>query len=276
MRMRHAHSATLFAALALSGCTLITGDYKVDDTAFPRDLDFTFQAMSPHAGLPMDVAVVDGEGFAQSRARIYLPPKPSGGGTYPDVAISLERALWKGNYKLYFYIDDNGNYLLDTADDARMRVLEHPWIEDVPASGVGSFSHSTQFKIFDTASIRTLGGDVLLHAPALDGLSGNVRDCLLGLVRNAISDSIEVRVFLEEADGTRRQMGLLKTFAGVELPSEITIEGIVDDGSSYVVEVVRDGESQTQEFPEHTGNIELQVNDWLGLRPAAITACQKK
>jgi hypothetical protein len=273
-------SRPLALTLALTGCTAVTGagDFKVDDTAFPRDLDYTFEAMQPHAAVPMEVAVVDELGFAQARARIYLPPRPARC-DYPDVRLTMERALWKGDYDLYFFIDGNPeNYLLDTDDAARTKVKdnEHPWIERVPASGVGSFSHSTNFRIFDTAELNTLGKSVVLQLPGLDSSSSAIRECLLGLISSSITkERIEVRVFLDEGDGTRRQMGTLIAYKGVPLPNEVRLEGIVDVGSNYTVEIDRGDETQSITFESVEDDIQISSQEWLGISLAAAAKCRQ-
>lgn len=275
------HSSRLFAScLALAGCTAVTsaGDFKVDDTAFTRDLNYTFLDMQPHAGVPMEVAVVDESGFAQARARIYLPPRPSSG-AYPVVNLTMERALWKGAYDLYFFIDGNpSNYLLDTVDEARTQVKddEHPWIEPVPADGVGSFAHSTNFRIFEPSDLKTLGKSVVLELPDLETPTGAARECLLALIADSIdSERLEVRVYLNEGDGMRRQMGALIAYRGVPLPKEVRIAGIVDVGSPYTVEIDRGDETQSLEFETAEDDLVISSQDWLGISLSAVARCRQ-
>jgi hypothetical protein len=266
----------LCASLSLAGaCSAVTSafDYHVDDTAFPRDFNYTFTDMGAHAGMPMDLAVVDASGFVQSRVRMYLPPKPDKG-AYPDVEVALEKALWTGSHRMFFYIDENTNYLLDTEDDARKKAKEHTWIEPIADSGTGSFKHNTKFQIFATTDLQTIGADVIIRTPTIADSTAANAACLLDLLRSKFMEQVEVRVFRHETDTDVRQMGMFRTYPGVPLPREIRLEGIVDKGSHYSVEIARDGEQSILDIPEVDGEILLKPEDWAGVSAAEILRCR--
>jgi hypothetical protein len=266
----------LCASLSLvAACSAATSafDYHVDDTAFPRDFNYTFTDMGAHAGMPMDLAVVDATGFVQSHVRMYLPPKPDKG-SYPDVSVALKNALWAGTHRMYFYIDENENYLLDTEDDARKKAKEHTWIEPVADTGTGSFKHSTKFQIFATTDLQTIGANVVIRMPALPDSTAANAACLLEVLRSKFKDQVEVRILRFESDGELRQMGMFRTYPGVPLPREVRLEGIVDKGSHYSVEIARDGEQSILDVPEADGEIVVKAEDWAGVSAADILRCR--
>ncbi|MFT3924718.1 MAG: hypothetical protein QM778_19415 [Myxococcales bacterium] len=258
--------------LSTLGCTVITDarDYEVDPAVAVRDLDFTFEKF-PHAGQPLDVAIVNSANQMQARARIVLSPEQSGG--LPSEHLVMSDTLRPGDYSLYFFVDPNENYMFDPN--------EHNWIEPVPASGKGEFTHSTMFaQDFAAKAPSELNADIVFELPALP-VGANV-DAFKACVSKKIEDIevFEIKVFLQSES---RQVGLFKTYTGNMLSKTlredgIRIDGILDAGSEYRIEVVQDGaqilKSEIVEAPADVNVPELRVpaDKWF---PFRVTDCLK-
>lgn len=236
---------TIFLAalgVCASACTLASGilGYEVDPSIETRDLSFRFVGMKPHQTTPLDVAVVDQDQVMQARARIFLPPAPSG--DYPDEVLRMEQALTPGAHKLFFYADSNGDYVIDDG--------EHIWIEEVPPSGAGEFTHSTTFQFFTEEDFATQNGDMVFAYPRLSGVEDDA-SAQCGAQHIAAFDTFELRVFLVSED---RQVGLIKSYRGTLLSADLRLNGILDAGSAYRLDVLVDGEVEASS--EHTAPVE--------------------
>ena len=265
-------SSFVCAATLLASCTLVTDarDYEVDPGVVTRDLDYSFESF-PHAGQPLDVAVVNSSKQMQARARILLAPNLPNG-EIPVEHLVLTRGLKPGDYELYFFADQNENYMFDQG--------EHNWIEPVPASGQGSFVHSTTFaQNFNENDFTQLNADIVFEIPslpagALTPAQESFRQCAAEKLES--SPVFEIKVFLKAES---RQVGLFKTYAGNRVSKElqqdgIRLEGILDAGSEYTIEVVLNGESSTTTVTApadiNTKELRVKADQWFPLR---VTDC---
>jgi hypothetical protein len=270
MRKRNRQPRVLLAwlgALALSGCTLITNanDRKVVDK--PIDLDFTFSEMGVHASLPLDVAIVSEDDVLSGRARILLPPAAT---PYPDVNVKLQKALAPGKNRLFFFIDNNQNNLVDSAERS---IVEHIWIEDVPTSGKGSFKHGINFRVFTEDDYQSLNKDIVFELPALPAAQ-RIRACLAKLIDEKIKESFELHVLLS-AD--QREVAYFKSFKGNPLPSEIRLTGVIDAPNEYRIDVVVDDEPNKSILLNSSVDDEAFVipsSRWFLGNNADVTACR--
>jgi hypothetical protein len=254
-------------ALALFACTLLTdaNDRKV--VAGPTDLDYTFIGMGVHASLPLDVAIVSEDDVLQGRARVLLPPAAD---PYPDVKVTLQKALPPGKNRLFFFIDNNDNNLVDSAPRS---IVEHIWIEDVPTSGKGSFKHGINFQVFKESDYQSLNTDIVFELPALPAAL-RARECLARLVDDAIKESFELHVFLT-AD--QHEVGYFKTFKGNPLPREIRLMGIIDAPNEYRIDVIIDDTQKNSinlSAPMGETEFSIPAARWFPGNNTQITACR--
>jgi hypothetical protein len=234
MRMFKFASAALSSA-ALVGCTLITDatDRKIVDG--PRDLNFSFEDLNVHRGLPLDVAVVNEDDVLQARARVILPPEQNAA-KYPIVPINLHRALPPGKNRLLFYIDNNNDNLINKQPNGD--ALEHVWIRDVPSSGSGSFAHTFDFNPFTEDDYTALNGDLIIGMPNAADAGAAVRLCLMKLFKDTVKDSVVIHVFSSEDD---REVAYFKTFPGNPTGTPEVFKGVIDAPNMYRIDVLVDG-----------------------------------
>jgi hypothetical protein len=272
-------AASLLLAPYHVSCTLVTGagDYEVDPVreqqeidkvamSKVRDLDYTMFKMSDfHAGLPLDVAVVDQDNVMQARARIMLAPQPVGENVVETV--HLDNALIAGPQQLFFYVDSQQNY---EVDGTAAQIIDHIWIKPVNADGSGEFTHSTMFQFFTEEAFRRLNGSLILKFPGQAALTEVQRRCLEMEIKDSFSSTFEVKIYLAQED---RQVGLFKTYKGGTLPSDNQIElvGILDAGNMYLIQTVLDGTIRREvkaDAPQpqndaDPGNLVIEPKDWL-------------
>ena len=265
-------TALLALLLGASACTFITdaNERKVGSGA-AGDLRITFKSMAVHQSLPMDIAIVNQDDILQGRARILLPPRPAVPG-YPDVQLVMEKTLGSGSYRLLFYIDDNGNNLVDR-NPKDNSVLEHVWIEPVPANKPGSFTHNIRFVPFSEQDYTNIGGDIVLAAPMVPaGASEAIKLCLTQKLNAVVRKNLEVKVLLAEDE---RQIGYFETFRGNPMPSDVRLVGIVDAPNSYRFDVFVDGEKKSSFNRESAVGAELVVpaSEWFPITVAEIGSC---
>jgi hypothetical protein len=256
-----------FVLLSLSACTLVTNanDRKISDK--PIDLDFTFSEMGVHASLPLDVAIVSEDDVLQGRARILLPPTAN---RYPDVNVKLQKALPPGKNRLFFFIDNNQNNLVDSAERA---IVEHIWIEDVPASGKGSFKHGINFRVFTEDDYQSLNKDVVFELPALPA-AVRIRACLAKLIDERVKESFELHVLLS-AD--QREVAYFKSFKGNPLPNEIRLTGVIDAPNEYRIDVVVDDDTKNSIILSSSVDEDefvIPSNRWFLGSNADVTGCR--
>jgi hypothetical protein len=266
MRIRHI-AATCSLALALPACTLITDAHEREVIDGPTDLEFSFSEMGVHASLPLDVAIVSEDDVLQGRARVLLPPAQD---AYPEVSVSLEKALPPGNNRLFFFVDNNENNRVDSAERA---IVEHIWIEDVPASGKGSFKHGINFRVFTEDDYQALNKDIVFELPALPAAL-RARECLAKLVDAAIEESLALHVFLGEE---QREVAYFKTFKGNPLPREIRLTGVIDAPNEYRIDVILDGERRNSinlSAPLGDEPFSIPANRWFPGSAVQINACR--
>jgi hypothetical protein len=261
----------LSALLGLAGCTLITNadDRKVVEggEGAARDLRFAFKNMGVHERLALDVAVVNAEDLLQGRARIILPPS-DGGARYPDVLLAMQRALVPGAYRLLFHVDGNDNNLVDSTPN---NIEEHIWIEDVPPSGSGSFSHSLNFRFFTEQDYSNVGRNIVLEMPGGAVPGEQARLCLRELLDENVQRILEVKFFIDDG----RQVAYFATFPGNPLPESITLTGIVDAPNKYTIDVFVDGR-RTKSFNrdvQATQGLTIPAAEWFPVPAAGLLTC---
>jgi hypothetical protein len=283
--MKHA----VLGFLLSTGCTLVTGasDYEVDPDkeqevidamllAETRDLDYGFAAMDAHADVALDVAVVNANDVMQARARIILPRPVEG--TYPTEQLVMKNALTPGEQRLFFYADSDANNTVNSkADD--LPAFEHIWIEPVPPSGMGLFTHSTNFIFFTEMDFDT-NEDLVLEPPMLE--LGNLdpaqlADCVNKKFDALFDETFEVKIFLTDED---RQVGYFKMYEGGTPPPEfrVRLPGIIDNGSDYSFQVLLDGKrDEGREFTIRApamGPLTVPASKWLGLEKLMAVTCR--
>lgn len=260
------------AAILLSGCTLISGvgDYEVvgDGDAGNgaaamtevRDLNFSFKGMVAHAAVPLDIAVVDEKDRLQARARVILPPLAT---PYPTEQIVMHNALTPGKQTLYFFADNDGDGQVDGAEN---KIVEHVWIEPVAASGVGEFTHNTNFDYFNQDAYTPLNGALVLEMPNPSGVAGME---LLSCIESKLGEQVDVELTLIEQD---RQVGLFRRYRGTELPTEIRLSGVLDGGSMYRIQVVIDGapKKTLEKRAPATDDLIVSAGEWFPSKLASI------
>jgi hypothetical protein len=261
-------AAAWLGLASLSACTLITdaNDRKVIDG--PTDLEFTFTEMGVHDSLPLDVAIVSEDDILQGRARVLLPPAAT---PYPEVTVRLQKALAPGKNRLFFFIDSNQNNKVDGAEN---RIDEHLWIEDVPASGKGSFKHSINFNPFTEDDYQSLNTDVVFELPMVPANAPRLRACLAKVLDDRIQESFELHVTLA-AD--QREVAYFKTFKGNPLPEEIRLTGVIDVPNEYRIDVIVDGEQRNSvnlEAPLEAAEFVVPANRWFLGNAADIANCR--
>jgi hypothetical protein len=284
--------ALLAAGLLGSGCTMVTGagDYEVDpdreqeiiDTmllSMTRDLDYSFAAMDAHANSPLDVAIVNANNVMQARARIIMPRSVEG--EYPTERLVMQKALTPGQQQLFFYADSDSNNLVNSQEDdpEEFPGFEHIWIEPVPPSGQGLFTHSTNF-IFFTEDAFTTNQDLILEPPMLD--LGNLTpqqlaECVQKKFDALFDETFEVKVFLTDEE---RQVGYFKMYEGGAPPKDfrVRLPGIIDNGTEYSFKVLLDGElEEGREFTIRapaSGPLSVPASKWLGLEKLMQVTCR--
>lgn len=260
--------AASLGSASLTGCTLITdaNDRKV--VSGPTDLDFTFTEMGVHASLPLDVAIVSEDDVLQGRARVLLPPAAT---PYPEVNVKLGKALAPGKNRLFFFIDNNQNNMIDSTPN---KIDEHIWIEDVPTSGKGSFKHGINFRVFSQDDYQSLNADVVFELPNIPSNAPRIRACLAKLLDDRMKESFELHVTLTSG---QREVAYFKTFKGNPLPNEIRLAGVIDAPNEYRVDVIVDGEQKNSiNLSSELGEPEFVIptNRWFLGNNADVTGCR--
>ncbi len=256
------------AAILLSGCTVISGagDYEVaDPAASTRDLDYEFVGMIAHAGIPLDVAVVDQSNLLQARARIILPPVADG--EYPSERLVMKKALTPGEQTLYFFADNDGNGLV--AGEKR-KIVEHIWIEPLDSDGIGEFVHNTSFDYFNEDAYIPIGGALVLQMPA--PRTTDV-EALLECLDGKFGRQLDVTLTLIEQE---RQVGLFRRYRGTKAPEEVRLGGVLDGGSQYRIEVSVDGEIKktlTKQAPA-SDDLIVPAGEWLPIKLEDAVNCR--
>ena len=256
-------------AILGSGCTLISGagDYEVVDPAGrTRDLEYEFVGMVPHAGFPLDVAVVDEKKLLQARARIILPPPVAA--DFPTERLVMKNALTPGEQTLYFFADNDGDGLVD---GSQKKIIEHIWIEPLDPDGVGKFEHNTNFDYFNEDAYTPLGGALVLEMPAFP--AGGDVETLFKCLDEKLGKQLDITLTLIEED---RQVGLFRRYRGTAAPKEIRLSGVLDGGSQYRIEVLVDGENKktlTKQAPA-SDDLIVPSTEWLPVRLDDIRDCR--
>jgi len=276
------------AASVLSGCTVISGvgDYKVVESTSAtdggatdggdpqadaramkdvRDLNYTFTGMVPHAGIPLDIAIVDEGELLQARARVILPPVSD---KYPAEEVVMHNALTPGKQKLYFFADNDGD---GSVDGSARQILEHIWIEPVPPNGIGAFAHNTNFIYFKDDAYTSLNGALVLEMPSPTGVPlADLMECL----EKNLGKRLDIKLTLIEAD---RQVGLFRRYRDTPAPGKvIELKGLLDGGSLYRIEVLVDGEvkkSLKKQAPP-TGDLVVKAAEWFPVRVTGPADCR--
>ena len=271
MRTNPYKTGLLALLLGTSACTLITDANERNVADAEGDLRFVFKNMTVHESVPMDVAIVNQDNVLQGRARIIMPPKPPVM-EYPDVPLIMKSTLGGGTYRLFFYIDDDNDNLVDRnpMDDG---VLEHIWQEAVPKNRPGTFTHNIRFMPFTEQDITSIGGDIVLEAPSIpENVSNVIKLCLAQKFNAVVRKNLEVKVFLVE---DLRQIAYFETFRNNPTPSSVRLSGIVDAPNSYRFDVFVDGEQKSSfnRDSEVGKDLILAAVDWFPLSVADLGTC---
>ncbi len=243
-------------------------DYEVqakDPTASTRDLDYEFIGMVAHAGIPLDVAVVDESDILQARARIILPPPVD---DFPAERLVMKNGLTPGGQTLYFFADNDGD---GSVDGTIRKIVEHIWIEPVPDDGKGQFMHDTNFDYFNEDDYRALNGALVLKMP--ESAAGADATAFLECLDGKLGKQLDVILTLIEQD---RQVGLFRRYRGTAAPEEVRLNGILDGGSQYSIEVIVDGKTKKKFEKQAPTNDDLVVpaSEWLPISLAEALACR--
>lgn len=237
-------STGLALAATAAGCFALSdaSEYEVDPNAAPGGglvngvaaLNFTMRDMFPHRGELVNVELVRGENNQlRARAKVVMPQGEVL--DYPAETILMPGVVRGDDFRLMFFADVNGNNLFDPMPPTDG---DHSWIEPVPANGVVDFAHS--FDFVNVVPATPLGADLTVRLDLPAGAGATV-DQILG---EAIDDVLEMRVILT-ADGS--MVGLIRVHRGGVTPNELKLEGIVDSGNVYRIEIEIDGMPRYQE-----------------------------
>ena len=193
------------------------------------DLRLTFRGMDSHVSEYVEYRVVDGENFLQSRG-IF---RPLGG---VNVTVFAPGALPRlnGPYTLEFFADHDrdGSY---TRPSPTGNYPDHSWtlaLDPDKANDDGLlelvFDHNTSFQDIDAPEpARTVGTPATIHLVNLAGLLGK---------------RLEVRV----ADANSKRVVALYRNPLVNTPAfDAVIEGMIDGGVNYAIEVYTDDGNAT-------------------------------
>jgi len=259
-----------FAWLLLTaGCTAISGasDYEVDPSTVVRDLDYSFAGMVPHANVTLDVAVVDENKLLQARARIILPPPVT---DYPTEELVLRNGLTPGEQTLYFFADNDGDGLVGGSKD---KIVEHIWVEKVDPNGIGEFTHNTNFIYFNEKSYTPLNGALVLELPELAKSEEPTpaERAFLTCLDRKLGKQLEVTLTLVEQD---REVGLFRRYAGTPYPESVRLNGVLDGGSLYKIEVRVDGivKKAFERAAPAEDDLVIRTAEWF---PVTVTECMK-
>jgi hypothetical protein len=265
------------ALLCLASCTLATDatDRKVNPS-IGRDLSYTFKSMNPHAGQPLDVVVAERIPGAEppakthrlrAHARIVLPPSTTGA-DYPDQPLYLANVLTGKDTDLLFYADSDDNDQIAPGITAGVAGGEHIWVEPVPESGIGEFTHRFNFIEYTRDQYSLATGDVVL---AVDG-SADWRPT--PMVCGTEPRVLEVIVTLDP-NGDAQQIGYYRNVStNPALTQPVRLDDIVDASNDYTFIVVVDGvivKNFTATAPQ-AGEFLIAQSAWLPT-PAEAPAC---
>jgi hypothetical protein len=210
-------------AVMLSSCTLVVGD-QVDrlSTDSRPDLRYTLRDFDPHVGQLTELRLVSDAGLIQARA-IY-DPLPS-----PRVEIVLLNVVQENVRRVDFYSDLNGNRIPDPSElemNGERFFPDHMWRDEVDQDGVGSFSHSFDFRdILADEPAQSVGRPLVLRLRDVDGVAAGVIEAWIV----GPSDRDVGYYHLSNPDLLRAN------------PMQIEIPGIIDSGTTYTVVVAAAG-----------------------------------
>jgi hypothetical protein len=232
--MRLFSLASLALALPLlSGCTLVLND-KIDPLQEDPLLDLQLQlvAFNPHIGQITDVWLVDDQSRVQARA-IFDGLDRADQLVVLENVVSLESPVIR---RVDFYSDLNESItpgsriepdapVPDPESPDRLLFPDHMWRVELDDTGFAEFMHSTNFvNIVDPTD----------EARATFFLS----DLHLVITGTQEQDGLPAEVRVYDATGAQeRQIGLyaLRAVDGDAL--DITLGGILDEGTEYRVEL---------------------------------------
>jgi len=217
----------------LSGCTLILND-KIDPLEEDPLLDLQLQlvAFTPHIGQITDVWLVDDQNRVQARAIYDGLEDPNQLVTLENV-VSLESPVIR---RVDFYSDLNESITPgspvrpdppepDPDDPDRTLFPDHMWREELDDTGFLSFMHSTNF-----VNIVDLGDDTR----AVFFLS----DLHVVINGTGEQDGLPAEISVYDDSGEQpRQIGYYALSAVEGDTLDVTIGGILDEGTEYRVEL---------------------------------------
>jgi hypothetical protein len=222
-----------FALPLLSGCTLLVTD-TVDELEEDSLLDLRLQlvAFTPHIGQVTDVWLVDGENRVQARAIFD-------GLEDPNQLVVLENVVSLADpviRRVDFYSDLNESItagsriepdppMEDPENPGRLLFPDHMWRVDLDDEGFSEFMHSTNFvNIVDPED----------DARAVFFLS----DLHVAISGTGAQDGLPAEISVYEDSGAQeRQIGYYALSAVDGDNLDITLGGILDEGTEYRVEL---------------------------------------
>lgn len=203
-------------AITLGGCTLL-----VNDTVDPLVPDptpnmvFELTGFDPHIGQITELRLINDAGNVQAVA-IYdgLPS--------PNVTVVLDNVIRPDLLRVDFYSDLNDNRIIDPPvpdpEDPSMEIFpDHMWREMLNPDGTGGFMHSTNFT------------DIVNDDPATFSL----RPFTLSVT--GADPFLDQPAQLWITDPADRDVGYYFLGSITSDTVDITIPGIIDDGSEYIV-----------------------------------------
>lgn len=154
--------AAACAALCLSACGGGGGAPIPPDPIDLFALNASFSGFDPHVGQRAEFYVVDSTNFLWLAA-IYDPlPSASLNITCPE-SLREQRT-----YNLHYWADMSGNATHDAAP------TDHVWVKPIPASGVFSTTHDTNFTDFNESGFSRRDGDFTINLSGMDGAVGKM------------------------------------------------------------------------------------------------------
>lgn len=211
-------SCLLALSLPASGCTLLVGDQidplETDDTP---DMVFDLIGFDPHIGQITELRLVNDAVPPIVQAVAIYDPLPG-----PDVTVELDNVVRPNVRRVDFYSDLNENGVIDPpepdpVEPGRLLFPDHMWRRILAEDGTGEFMHSTDFT------------DIVNDDPGLLSL-GNFQLSITGT-----AEFTDQPAQLWVTDASDRDVGYYFLGAITGDSVDITIQGIIDDGSEYIV-----------------------------------------
>lgn len=207
--------------LTVGGCTLLVNDRvdPLEPDPMP-DMQLQLTGFDPHIGQLTELRLINSDEGAERRivqAVAIYDPLPA-----PDVLVLLDNVVRPDHRRVDFYSDLRENRRIDPPeedpeDESRLLFPDHMWRITLAEDGTGEFRHSTDFT---------------------DIVNDDRADLALGDMRLSITGAdpfVDQPAQVWVTDPLDRDVGyyFLGSITGDAI--DITIPGIIDDGSEYIV-----------------------------------------